>query len=124
MDTKELNDGQKSPEPIEISKEVNDQLARWAEQGKMLHVLFHRSFVTTVGTFRILAASKGAFIMIDEKTQEIHGIDLEQSSGIELLGNEGSCEITLRDVHQTLVIGEIYRTAVDAMQRFTSNLIH
>jgi hypothetical protein len=115
---------EKGPEPIEISKEVSDQLERWAEQGKVVHVLYHRGFVTTVGTVRVHIASKGDFILIDEKTQEVHVIAPERSSGIELLEKEDGCEITLWDPHQTLVVGEIYRTAEDAMQRFTSNLIH
>jgi exoribonuclease R len=104
-------------------QEGKRQLARWAKEGKVLHVLFHRGFVTTVGTFRVHTPSKGDFILIDEKTQELHVIDLEQPLEIELREEKGFCSITLWDAHQQVEIGEVRGTAEDALRRYTSNLV-
>jgi hypothetical protein len=115
---------EKVPEPIEIPKEVNDQIARWAKEGKVLHVLFHLGFVTIPGIFRVHSASEGHFILIDEKTQDLHFIDLELCSGVELREKNSFCSIALWDANQEVEIGEVRGTTEDALRRSTSNLIH
>ena len=122
------------PGPIEISNDVLDQLTRWVQQRNVLLVLFHRGFHTTTGIFRAneVSVSKGQFILVDEKTFELHIMHLEKCLKIQLekcqkiqLGEEKElCTMTLWDAHQIVEIGEIRGTAEDALARFTSDLVH
>lgn len=109
----------KGPEPIEIPNEVKTQLARWAEQGRILLGLFRRGCRTTVGTFRA-NHSKGRFILVNEKTLEVHVIDLARCLRIELPEEEGSCSIHLWDKHQMIEIVEVHGTPEEALASFTS----